>query len=48
VYGSHNSITSAISGIPNISLVSMTDYASKNDSEITQALLKDYINWKKQ
>ena len=47
VYGSHNSITSAISGIPNISLVSMTDYASKNDSEITQALLKDYINWKK-
>lgn len=48
VYGSHNRITSAISGIPNISLVSMTDYASKNDSEITQALLKDYINWKKQ
>ena len=48
VYGSHNSITSAISGIPNISLVSMDDYASKNDYEITQALLKDYINWKKQ
>lgn len=48
VYGSHSSITSAISGIPNISLVSMTDYASKNESEITQALLKDYINWKKQ
>ena len=47
VYGSHNSITSAISGIPNISLVCMTDYASKNESEITQALLKDYINWKK-
>lgn len=46
VYGSHSSITSAISGIPNISLVSMTDYASKNESEITQALLKDYINWK--
>lgn len=44
VYGSHSSITSAISGIPNISLVSMTDYASKNESEITQALLKDYIN----
>lgn len=47
VYGSHNSISSAISGIPNISLVSMTDYASKNESEITQALLKDYIEWKK-
>ena len=47
VYGSHNSISSAISGIPNISLVSMTDYASKGESEINQALLKDYINWKK-
>lgn len=47
VYGSHSSITSAISGIPNISLVSMTDYTSKNDSEITQALLKDYIDWKR-
>lgn len=47
VYGSHNSITSAIDGSTNISLVSMTDYNSKSDSEITQALLKDYINWKK-
>lgn len=48
VYGPHNSITSAISGIPNISLVNMTDYASKSDSDITQVLLKDYIEWKKQ
>lgn len=48
VYGEHKKITSAISGIPNISLVSMTDYASQDESEITQALLKDYICWKKQ
>lgn len=48
VYGSHNSITSAISGIPNISMVNMSDYASMNDSEIAKALLKGYIEWKKQ
>lgn len=47
VYGSHKCITSAIDGIPNISLVNMTDYDSKNDLEVTQAILKDYINWKK-
>lgn len=47
VYGKHSEITEAIKGTPNISLVSMTDYASKTDAEITQALLKDYINWKK-
>lgn len=47
VYGSHKSITSAINGIPNISIVNMTDYDSKNDFEITNAILKDYISWKK-
>lgn len=47
VYGSHKSITSAIKGIPNISIVNMTDYESKNDIEITKAILKDYISWKK-
>lgn len=47
VYGSHKSISSAIDGIPNISIVNMTDYDTKSDSEVTQAILKDYINWKK-
>lgn len=47
VYGQHQSISSAINGIPNISLVNMVDYPAMNDSEINQALLKDYINWKK-
>ena len=46
VYGNHSEITKAIKGSPNISLVSMTDYTSKSDAEITQALLKDYIHWK--
>jgi len=48
VYGKHQSIMSAINGIPNISLVSMENYTSKSDSEINQALLKAYIDWKKQ
>lgn len=47
VYGQHSVISEAIKDTPNISLVSMTDYASKTDEEITQALLKGYINWKK-
>lgn len=47
VYGSHKSITSAIKGIPNISIVNMTNYESQNDIEITKAILKDYISWKK-
>lgn len=46
VYGDHAQIDDAIKDNPNISLVSMTDYASKTDEEITKALLKDYINWK--
>lgn len=46
VYGYHAQIDDAIKDNPNISLVSMTDYASKTDEEITKALLKDYINWK--
>lgn len=46
VYGSHSEISETIKGSTNISLVSMTDYTSKSDAEITQALLKDYINWK--
>lgn len=46
VYGKHSEVTEAIKGATNISLVSMTNYASKSDEEITQALLKDYINWK--
>lgn len=47
VYGKHQSIISAINGIPNISLVSMENYTSKSDSEINQTLLKAYIDWKK-
>lgn len=46
VYGSHSEISETIKGSTNISLVSMSDYASRSDAEITQALLKDYINWK--
>lgn len=46
VYGKHTEIDDAIKDKPNISLVSMTDYASKTDEEITKTLLKDYINWK--
>ena len=46
VYGNHSEISEAIKDSTNISLVSMSDYASRSDAEITQALLKDYINWK--
>lgn len=47
VYGKHSEITEAIKGIPNVSLVSMTDYASMSNENIMLTLLKDYINWKK-
>lgn len=47
VYGSHKNISSAIADIPNVSLVCMDDYKSKSNTEINNALLKDYINWKK-
>ena len=46
VYGKHAEIKSTINGIRNISLVCMSDYASKSEKEINQALLKDYIEWK--
>lgn len=48
VYGKHTEIKSTINGIHNISLVCMSDYASKSENEINQVLLKDYIEWKKQ
>ncbi len=48
VYGSHENISSAIAAISNVSLVCMDDYKSKSNSEINNALMKDYINWKKQ
>lgn len=47
VYGNHSEITEAIKDTPNVSLVSMTDYSSMSDEEITRALLRDYIIWKK-
>lgn len=47
VYGPQRNITSEIQSISNISLVNMTDYNSKKDTEIYQALLKGFINWKK-
>ena len=47
VYGKHSEITKAIKGTPNVSLVSMTDYDSMSDEDITLTLLKDYINWEK-
>lgn len=47
VYRKHKNISSTIDGIHNVSLVCMDDYASKNDKEIYQILLKDYLAWKK-
>lgn len=46
VYGEHENISSTIAGIPNLSLVCMHDYSSKEDDEISHILLKDYISWK--
>lgn len=46
VYGSHNNISSTITDIPNVSLVCMDNYKSKSQTEINNALLKDYIIWK--
>ena len=48
VYGKHKEIMTTINGIPNISLVSMSDYTAKNDSDINHSLLNAYIEWKKQ
>ena len=48
VYGkSHVNISKSISDIANTSVVSLTDYASKTQEEISIVLLKDYIQWKK-
>ena len=48
VYGvSLDNITKSISNVANTSVVSLTDYASKTDEQISQLLLKDYIDWKK-
>jgi hypothetical protein len=48
VYGvSHDNITRSISNVGNTSVVSLTEYASKTDEEISTLLLKDYIDWKK-
>ena len=40
-------ITKSISNVTNTSVVSLTDYNSKEDEEISEVLLKEYINWKK-
>ena len=48
VYGvTCDNISKSISNVSNTSVVSLTDYASKTDEQISQILLKDYINWKK-
>lgn len=41
-----NVIKEAISNNKNISVVNMSDYENKTDSEISNLLLKDYILWK--
>lgn len=48
VYGTHSKIDGAISTAKNTSLVSMDNYSSMSNDEITNILLKDYLNWKKQ
>ena len=45
--GSFDNITKSISNVANTSVVSLTDYASKTDEQISELLLKDYIVWKK-
>lgn len=48
VYGGpFDNITKSISNVANTSVVSLTDYASKTDEQISELLLKDYIVWKK-
>lgn len=48
VCGSNSTcIEKAIQNVDNTSVVSLTDYASKTDDEISKILLKDYIAWKK-
>ena len=45
--GSFDNITKSISNVTNTSVVSLTDYASNSDEQISTLLLKDYIEWKK-
>lgn len=48
VYGGpFDNITKSISNVANTSVVSLTDYASKTNEQISELLLKDYIVWKK-
>lgn len=41
-----NNIKSATKGIRNTSIISLTNYQSKTDVEISEMLLKDYVLWK--
>ncbi len=48
VYGvTFENITKSISNIANTSVISLADYASKTEEQISSLLLKDYIEWKK-
>lgn len=48
VYGTSSAnISNAISDAANTSVVSMTNYATMDDTTISQVLLKGYITWKK-
>lgn len=41
-----NNIKEAIKSINNISVISLSNYRSKTDDEISEMLLKDYVIWK--
>jgi hypothetical protein len=41
-----NNIKSATKGIRNTSIISLSNYQSKTDNEISEILLKDYVIWK--
>lgn len=43
---SSTNIQNTITNVENTSVVSLNDYSSKTDEEISQILLKDYIGWK--
>lgn len=48
VYGvTFENISKSISNIANTSVISFADYASKTEEQISNLLLKDYIDWKK-
>lgn len=44
---SSTNIQNTITNVENTSVVSLNDYSSKTDEEISQILLKDYIGWKR-